>query len=106
MVMLKAVLPYVPIVAVLAAAIARHLLLVRLLAIAVVFLCVLLSSGALIAPHRIAEELVHQSPQSAEWQRGARDTRDAVYGVLPLLGASFLALVVMAVLPLRRKPTI
>jgi hypothetical protein len=106
MVMLKAILPYVPIVAVLVAVIARHLLLVRLLAVAVILLCVLLSSGALIAPHRIAEELVHQSPQSAEWQRGARDTRDAVYGVIPVLAASVLALVAMAVLPLRRKPTI
>jgi hypothetical protein len=50
---------------------------------------------------------VHQSSQSAEWQRGAGDTRGAVYSVIPVfLAAYVLALIVMAVLPFRRKPTI
>jgi hypothetical protein len=59
--------------------------------------------GALFAPHRVAEELLHETPQSAEWRRGARNTRDAVYTALPLLASTFVALVLLALIPVRRR---
>jgi hypothetical protein len=96
-------MPWIVVAAALIAAVFRHLLFVRIGAVAVILLCALLASGALIAPHRIAEALVHRSPQSDEWQRGARDTRDAVYGTLPLLAASFLGLAVLALVPARGR---
>ena len=84
----------------------RHLLLLRLAAVGLVLLCSFLVAGALIAPHRLAAERVGVSSQSDDWQRGARDTRDAVYRVLPLLGTAVAALAVLALVPPRAKPTI
>ena len=88
------------------AAVFRHLLLLRVAAVGLVLLCSLLVATGLLAPHRLAAERVGESSRSAEWQRGARDTRDAVYGVLPLLSAAVVALAVLALIPPRAKPTI
>lgn len=100
--MIKAALTFIPIVAFLAAAMARHLVFVRLLAIAAILLCALLSSGVLIAPHRFATD--RHGPQNGEWRRGTRDARDIVHQALPILGTSFFALAVLAAVPMRRKP--
>lgn len=102
--MVKIALTLVPVAGAVAAAMFRHSLAVRLIAVAAVLLSTTMTVGVLIAPHRVAEELVHQSPQSSEWRRGARDTRDAIYGILPVLASSFAALALLAIIPIRKKP--
>jgi hypothetical protein len=76
---------------------------VRCLAIALIFIALIPVSGVLIAPHRIASELIRQSPQSEEWNHGARATRDAVYQVLPILALSLSSLVALALIPVSKK---
>jgi phosphate/sulfate permease len=76
---------------------------VRFAAVALVLFAVWPVAGSLIAPHRVAEELVHRSPQSEEWRRGARDTRDAVYQVLPTLVSAFITLAALALIPAPKK---
>jgi hypothetical protein len=74
----------------------------RISAIAVVLLCASTTLGVLLASHRLAEEgarLDHQSPQNAEWWRGATDTRDVIYRVVPTLGTSFIVLAILAAIP-------
>jgi hypothetical protein len=103
MVNMNTVVLVVVAVAAISATVLRHLLLLRIAALAVILLVSLLSAGGLIAPHRLAEERVGQSSQNGEWQRGARDTRDAVYRALPVLSVSFFALVLLALVPPRAK---
>ena len=101
--MLRIVIALVPVVVGVVALRFRHSRAARFSAVAATLLSVSTTLGVLLAPHRVAEELVHQRPQSAEWQRGARDTRDAIQGILPALGTSLVVLAILAAIPLYRK---
>ena len=89
-----------PLIAAIAAATVWRRLAVRFIAVAVMALCVLAPSGGLIAPHRLAAERLG-TPPSAEWDRGARDTRDVVYTIVPILASGFCALGLLALRPVR-----
>jgi hypothetical protein len=99
--MTKAFLTLLPTVAVIAALVFRSRPAVRFVGVAVIVLTGFAISGGLIAPHRLAEDLLHGYPQSDQWRQGASDTRDAVYGVLPPLASAFVALVILALIPSR-----
>ena len=92
----KAFFTLLPAVAVIAVVVFTRRPAIRFWAVALIVLTCFAVSGGLIAPHRVAEELVHGSPQSEQWRQGARDTRDAVYAVLPPLASAFVALVLLA----------
>ena len=77
----------------------RRSAIVRALAVLSIAACTVPALGALIAPHRLAQESKYQSWQDAAWQRGARDTRDVIHRVLPILAAAFSSLVVLALVP-------
>lgn len=98
---MRTFLVLLPAVAVVAVLVFKRRPVVRLAGGVAVVLTGFAVSGGLIAPHRIAEELVHRSPQSGQWHQGARDTRGAVYGVLAPLALVLAALVVLALVPPR-----
>ena len=98
---MKAFFTLLPAVAVIAVVVFTRRPAIRFWAVALIVLTCFAVSGGLIAPHRVAEELVHGSPQSEQWRQGARDTRDAVYAVLPPLASAFVALVLLALIPRR-----
>lgn len=77
---------------------------IRIVAVGMITFALFSIVGFLIAPHRVAEELILKSTQSEEWQRGARDTRDVVYKSLPLLGLGLFSLAVIALIPNSQKP--
>lgn len=56
---------------------------------------VLLQADHIAAAH-------HSVPPSAEWQRGAGDTRRAACVILPTLGSSLLALTLLVLVPPER----
>ena len=95
----------IPLLAALVAVIFRHSSAVRLIAVGVILVSALMTFGGLTAPHRVAEDLVHQSPQGPEWGRGAVDTRDVVHGILPMLASTFVALALVALVPARKNST-
>jgi len=97
---LFALLPIVSLIGVLAF---KNRKSVRFIAVGLILLSALSIIGFLIAPHRFAEELVLKSSQSEEWSRGARDTRDVIYSILPTLGSSFLALATLALISNPKK---
>lgn len=99
--MFKTLLIVLPLAAAVAAATLRHRFAVRLIAFAVIASTYLVGLAGLMAPHRLAEEM-RGTPQSAEWSRGAMDTRDVVYTVIPLLVSSFAGLALLALRPVRR----
>ena len=99
--MVSTLVPIIVAVAAVFAAVFRHLVAVRAVALAIIFFAALLSFGGLIVPHRIAEDLHRPQLQTAEWQQGARDTRDAVYRGLPLLVTSFFSVFLLAIVPAR-----
>jgi hypothetical protein len=100
---MKILLPILPVLAIIAVLVGNDRKVVRFVAVTAIVIAAFAVAGGLIAPHRIAEELVHRSPQSVEWRQGARDTRDAVYQVLPTLLSAFFALVVLALIPTPKK---
>jgi hypothetical protein len=58
--------------------------------------------GLLIAPHRLAEELLG-SPPGSEWLMGARATRDIAHDAIPVVVSAVLSLAVIALLPLTAR---
>jgi hypothetical protein len=88
-------------VAVAAVTTMRHSFAVRLIAVAAMALCFSIGLGGLLAPHRLAEEKLGIQP-SADWDRGARDTRDVVYSSIPLLVSGFGGVVLLALRPVRQ----
>jgi hypothetical protein len=86
------------IIAIAAATTMRHSFAVRLIAVAVITLSFSVGLGGLVAPHRLAEEKLGIQ-QNADWDRGARDTRDVVYLVIPLLVSGFGGVVLLALRP-------
>lgn len=100
---MRTILFLIPIVTAIGALAFRNRTGIRISAVVVIVASGLSLSGALIAPHRVAEEFVHQSPQTEEWRRGARDTRDAVYQALPILAAAFVGLAALALVPVSKK---
>jgi len=95
---MKAFLTLLPAVAVIALMVFNDHKVVRYAAVASVLIMACFVFP--VAPHRIAE-LLHGSPQSEQWRQGARDTRDAVYEVLPPLASAFIALGLLALIPRR-----
>lgn len=63
------------------------------------FMCL----GTLIAPHRLAEELLYDARQNEEWMRGARDTESVVRQVIPIFISTFLSLSVLVLFNLRSR---
>ena len=99
---MKIVLPLLPVLAVICALAFKDRKPARYFAVIVVLVAAFAVAASLIAPHRVAE-LVQGSPQSEEWRRGARDTRDAVYEVLPTLASALIALTALALIPASKR---
>jgi hypothetical protein len=96
----KTLMIVLPLVAAITAATLRHRFAIRLIAVAVTASTFLVGLAGLIAPHRLAEEK-RGGQQSAEWDRGALDTRNVVYTVIPLFVSSFGGLALLALSPVR-----
>ena len=94
---------FLPLIVALAAGAVWRRLAVRVIAVAVITLCGLAGAGGLVAPHRLSEERLG-TLQNAEWNRGARDTRDVVHTSIPVLASCFGALVLLALRPPRQSP--
>jgi hypothetical protein len=69
-------------------------------AVAIVVFSAVVIVGVLVRADRIAA--AQQSvPQSAEWHRGARDTRNTAMTVMPIIGSSLFALGALVLMPPR-----
>ena len=91
----------IPLVAAATAILFRHIG-VRIVSVATILLTAVAMLGGLIAPARVAAELILPAPQGAEWWQGARDATDVVQSsILPLV-ATLSALALIAVIPRRR----
>jgi hypothetical protein len=87
-----------PLLAAFVAIVFRDKSVVRIACVSAIALVSTLSAGVLIAPHRLAEELLGRQP-SAEWANGALAARDVVHTVTPLVASAIVSLTVLAVLP-------
>jgi hypothetical protein len=91
-----------PIVALVLAALTPQRFAVRLGAVGAIAFSFAVGLTGLIAPHRLAEETASPNqPKNQDWQQGARDTRDVVYRVIPLVSSSFVAAALLALGPTR-----
>ena len=72
------------------------------ISVVVITLLFVFDSGALLVAHQLAQ-LDYKGIQNEEWQRGARDTRNVIYFILPGLAFSFLSVGTIALLSLRRS---
>jgi hypothetical protein len=71
-------------------------------AVAIVSFSAFVIVGVLIRADDIAAAH-HSVPQSAEWHRGARDTRNVAMTVMPVIGSSLLALAALVLIRVRRS---
>lgn len=92
-----------PIFAVAVALTFRGFLVVRYAAVGIILFVLWMNVGGFLAPHRVAEELIHTSPQTDEWHRGARDTRDVVYRGLPIAGIGLISLTILSLVPVNEN---
>ena len=96
------VMVVLPLVALVSAALMPHRFAVRLGAVGAIAFSFAVGLAGLIAPHRLAEEAASPNQRkNQDWQQGARDTRDVVYRVIPLVGSSFVAAALLALGPTR-----
>jgi hypothetical protein len=101
----KIVVIFLPIVTALVAVRFRNVIAVRIISVGVILIVALLPSAGLLLPNRVALELLG-SPQSSDWVRGARGTRDVVQVVFPALIATLAAFAFVAVVPHYVKKTV
>jgi hypothetical protein len=100
---MQALLSVVPIAAAAMVVLCRDTPWIRRLAVVIILITFGAILGILVAPHRLAEELLATQP-GQEWLMGARATRDIAHRAIPVLVSTIVSLSVLALLPIKKTP--
>ena len=94
-------LAVIPIAAAASALVFRDKPWVRRASVVVILLAFGAIVGMLVAPHRLAEDLLAQPPET-EWTAGAQATRDIVHRAVPVVLSTMVSLAALALIPSKK----